>query len=48
MVHHMQVMIDKAAHQGANISVDTAEVFPIVTKCPCGKEFRVEIKIEDL
>jgi hypothetical protein len=48
MVHHMQVMIDQAAHQGASISVDTAETFPIVAGCPCGEQFKVEIKIEDL
>ena len=48
MVHHMQVMIDQAAHQGAKISVDTAETFPIVAGCPCGSQFQVEIKIPDL
>jgi hypothetical protein len=48
MVHHMQVMIDQAAHQGARISVDTAEKFPIVAGCPCGTQFQVEILIEDL
>ncbi len=48
MVHHMQVMIDQAAHQGASISVDTAEKFPIVAACPCGEQFQVEIVIEDL
>ena len=48
MVHNMQAMIDKAAQQGARISIDTPEKYPINAACPCGTEFSVEIQIPDL
>lgn len=48
MVHNMQTMIDKAAMQGASITIDTPEKYPINAKCPCGTEFSVDINIPDL
>jgi len=48
MVHNMQVMIDKAAMQGATISIDTPNKYPINAACPCGASFAVEIDIPDL
>lgn len=48
MVHNMQTMIDKAAMQGASISIDTPDKYPINAKCPCGGTFAVEIDIPDL
>jgi len=48
MVHSMQTLIDKAAMQNAIISIDTPDVYPIYAKCPCGKDFSVDIKIPDL
>lgn len=48
MVHNMQTMIDKAAMQGATISIDTPESYPINAKCPCGESFSVSIAIPDL
>ncbi|MBD3408014.1 MAG: hypothetical protein GF411_17980 [Candidatus Lokiarchaeota archaeon] len=48
MVHNMQAMIDKAAQQGARISIDTPEKFPINAACPCGAKFSIDIEIPDL
>ena len=48
MVHNMQTMIDKAAIQGATISIDTPDKYPINASCPCGGKFAVEIEIPDL
>ncbi|MFX0108151.1 MAG: hypothetical protein ACFE7R_07700 [Candidatus Hodarchaeota archaeon] len=48
MTTNMQAMIDRAAIQGANISIDTPDIFPIPAICPCGTEFNVEIRIPDL
>ncbi|MFW9844051.1 MAG: hypothetical protein ACFFEV_05725 [Candidatus Thorarchaeota archaeon] len=48
MVHNMQAMIDKAAMQGATISIDTPDKYPINASCPCGNKFAVEIAIPDL
>ena len=48
MVHNMQSMIDKAAMQGATISIDTPNKYPINAACPCGANFAVEIDIPDL
>ncbi|RLI55974.1 MAG: hypothetical protein DRO87_03080 [Candidatus Thorarchaeota archaeon] len=48
MVHSMQIMIDNAARQGATISIDTPETYPINARCPCGESFAVEIPIPDL
>lgn len=48
MVHNMQTMIDKAALQGAEISMDTPDKYPINASCPCGNEFSVDITIPDL
>lgn len=48
MVHNMQTMIDKAAMQGATISIDTPSTYPISADCPCGQKFAVEIPIPDL
>ena len=48
MVHNMQTMIDKAAMQGATISIDTPDKYPINAACPCGANFAVEIDIPDL
>lgn len=48
MVHNMQTMIDKAAMQGATISIDTPDKYPINASCPCGAKFAVEIAIPDL
>ena len=48
MVHNMQAMIDKAAMQGATISIDTPDKYPINATCPCGANFAVEIDIPDL
>jgi len=48
MVHNMQAMIDQAAQQGARISIDTPEKYPINASCPCGTKFTVEIEIPDL
>ena len=48
MVHNMQAMIDKAAMQGAALSIDTPDFYPINAKCPCGQNFSVNIPIPDL
>ncbi len=48
MVHSMQTMIDRAAQQGARISIDTPEKYPIKATCPCGARFAVELMIPDL
>ncbi len=48
MVHNMQTMIDKAAMQGATISIDTPDKYPINASCPCGAKFAVEMAIPDL
>jgi len=48
MIHNMQTMIDKAAMQGAIISIDTPDKYPINATCPCGAKFAVEIAIPDL
>ena len=48
MVHNMQTMIDKAAMQGASISIDTPDKYPINASCPCGAKFAVEMAIPDL
>ena len=48
MVHNMQAMIDKAAMQGATISIDTPGKYPINAACPCGANFAVEMDIPDL
>lgn len=48
MVHNMQTMIDKAALQGAEISIDTPHNYPINASCPCGTDFSVDITIPDL
>ncbi len=48
MVHNMQTMIDKAAMQGAVISIDTPDKYPINASCPCGAKFALEIAIPDL
>lgn len=48
MVHNMQAMIDRAATQGASISIDTPNHYPINSTCPCGTTFTVELPIPDL
>ena len=48
MVHNMQAMIDRAAQQGARLSIDTPEKYPINATCPCGARFAVELVIPDL
>ncbi len=48
MVQNMQIMIDKAAQQGARIGIDTPDKYPINATCPCGTQFAVEINIPDL
>jgi hypothetical protein len=48
MVHNMQSLIDKAAIQGAEISIDTPNIYPINATCPCGENLSVEIIIPDL
>jgi hypothetical protein len=48
MVHSMQALIDKAAMQGASISIDTPDIYPINATCPCGEKLSVEISIPDL
>ena len=48
MVHNMQALIDKAAAQGASISIDTPAIYPINATCPCGESLSVEIAIPDL
>jgi len=48
MVHNMQAIIDKAAMQGATISIDTPDKYPINASCPCGAKFAVEMTIPDL
>ncbi len=48
MVHNMQALIDKAAIQGASISIDTPDIYPINATCPCGEQISVEISIPDL
>ena len=48
MVHNMQALIDKAAMQGATISIDTPDIYPINATCPCGEKLSVEIAIPDL
>jgi hypothetical protein len=48
MVHNMQAMIDRAATQGASISIDTPDNYPINSTCPCGTTFAVELPIPDL
>ncbi len=48
MVHNMQALIDKAAMQGAEISIDTPHIYPINATCPCGEKLTVEIAIPDL
>lgn len=48
MVHHMQALIDQAARQGASISIDTPDNYPISATCPCGTTFNVELPIPDL
>jgi transcription elongation factor Elf1 len=48
MVHNMQAMIDRAAQQGARISIDTPEQYPINATCPCGARFAVELEMPDL
>jgi len=48
MVHNMQTMIDKAALQGATVSIDTPDRYPINARCPCGTNFSVDIVIPDL
>ncbi|MFW9974466.1 MAG: hypothetical protein ACFFDQ_04240 [Candidatus Thorarchaeota archaeon] len=48
MVHNMQALIDKAAIQGASISIDTPDKYPINATCPCGEQISVEISIPDL
>ncbi len=48
MVHNMQAMIDRAAQQGARISIDTPEKYPINATCPCGAKFAVELAMPDL
>jgi hypothetical protein len=48
MVHNMQALIDKAAAQGASISIDTPAIYPINATCPCGENLSVEIEIPDL
>jgi hypothetical protein len=48
MVHHMQALIDQAARQGASISIDTPDNYPISATCPCGTTFSIELPIPDL
>ena len=48
MVHNMQAMIDRAAQQGARISIDTPENYPVKATCPCGARFTVELVMPDL
>lgn len=48
MVHNMQTMIDRAAMQGAKLSIDTPDKYPINASCPCGERFSIEIPIPDL
>lgn len=48
MTTNMQAMIDRAAQQGARISIDTVDKFTIPAACPCGNKFNVEIPIPDL
>ncbi|MHA1933634.1 MAG: hypothetical protein ACW97A_00010 [Candidatus Thorarchaeota archaeon] len=48
MVHNMQAMIDKAAQQGATISIDTPENYPLQASCPCGTKFSIDLPIPDL
>ena len=48
MVHNMQALIDKAAIQGATISIDTPDSYPISATCPCGEHLSIEIGIPDL
>lgn len=48
MTTNMQALIDKAAIQGARLSIDTPDKFQIPAACPCGSQFNVEIEIPDL
>ncbi|MFW9911620.1 MAG: hypothetical protein ACFFEU_04060 [Candidatus Thorarchaeota archaeon] len=48
MTTNMQALIDKAAVQGARLSIDTPDKFQIPAACPCGTQFNVEIDIPDL
>ena len=48
MTTNMQAMIDRAAIQGANISIDTTDKFTVPAECPCGARFEIEIPIPDL
>ena len=48
MTTNMQAMIDRAAIQGANISIDTTDKFTVPAGCPCGARFEIEIPIPDL
>jgi hypothetical protein len=48
MTHNMQILIDRAAMQGASISIDTPDKYPINANCPCGERFTIEIPIPDL
>ncbi len=48
MTTNMQAMIDRAAQQGARISIDTPDKFQIPAACPCGSQFNIEISIPDL
>jgi hypothetical protein len=48
MVHNLQGLIDSAARQNAEISIDTPDKYPIHAGCPCGTRFAVELPIPDL
>ena len=48
MTTNMQAMIDRAAQQGARISIDTPDKFQIPAACPCDSQFNIEITIPDL
>ena len=48
MVHNMQALIDKAAVQGASVSIDTPSTYPLNATCPCGEKITIDISIPDL
>jgi hypothetical protein len=48
MTTNMQGLIDRAAQQGARVSIDTVDKFSIPAACPCGQRFNIDIPIPDL